>query len=118
MFRITTIWKGLPVWEDTEVPTLTHLDNIGGSYKENLLFGLNVLRLVNPLSVNYIKSTEEDILNNISWRTQIIVESQNSVDLWMNYVNHRLKNEVKTDQYNGEIEITVEQVPDDIFENL
>ena len=118
MFRITNTWKNLQVWVDTDIHPLEHLHIIGGYDRESLLFATNVIRLIRPLSVNYVKSTEEDILNKISWRTQMIVESQNSVDLWLNYINHRLRDEIKTDQYNGEIEVTVEQVPDDIFENL
>ena len=106
MFKVTTTWKNLPPW-NPDRSTMQHLIEIGGLV-ENVKFGaMLITELVDLNSVKFIKSTPEELASGISWKTELIFPGQTELDVYLNYVNTRLTEELSVLDGGG-VEVAVE----------
>jgi hypothetical protein len=95
MFKVTITWKDGPAWPGADVISTVEFMRLNGATDENLLFGTQLILSQSPFFVNFLKATtsEYDIENRVSWRTEIFLETQEQANIIRDYFATRATTE-------------------------
>jgi hypothetical protein len=110
MFVLTIAWKNAAPWPGpTVISTYEYLKSLGG-LEENILFGNELILSQKPMHFEFLEATssEYDITNKISWRTILILETQENVNIITEYLQTRVKTEIQ--KINLDLDTTVEEL--------
>ncbi len=110
MFILTITWKNAAPWPGpTVMTTYEYLKSLGG-LEENIRFGNQLILSQQPMHVDFQEATtsEYDIANKISWRTIVLLETQEQVDIVVGYLQNRVKAEIQV--FGLDLEISAEKV--------
>jgi hypothetical protein len=110
MFLLTIVWKNAAPWPGpTVMNTFEYLKSLGG-IEENILYGNQLIRSQNPIYVEFREATtsEYDIANKISWRTVVLLETQEHANVIVEYLQNRVKAEIQL--IGLDLDTTVEEI--------
>ena len=94
MFKVTITWKDGPPWPGEEVLSTVDFMRLNGATGENLEFGTQLILSQSPLFVNFLKATSEyDVENKVSWKTEIFLETQEQANVIHHYFTTRATDE-------------------------
>jgi hypothetical protein len=109
MFKVTITWKDGPPWPGENVLSTVDFMRSNGATDENLLYGTELILSQSPFFVNFLKATtsEHDIENRVSWRTEIFLETQEQTDVIYHYFTTRATDEAIALNWTVDVEVAV-----------
>ena len=110
MFKVISTWKNAPKWPGphSSFPTTTdYLRRLGG-LPENLEFGFTLISSLNPLYANFIETTSAEYAEDVSWITEVYVETNAQADILLDYFQNRVKAEIN--ELGFDITVAIEEM--------